>query len=358
MGLSEKMINKWHKNLIILEGISCTTSNDSKNIKLCEFDSFTLGDNILDYLEKYNILPDSNNISLNVSRISQNFVAMVTKLDEVEQKFPSIESMPKQADYILLALITCGDVSKCTSWLDDMKRDADYCMYNQVTKQTSHFKTRGSVYSFGLHGLFKKNEDLSTVGNYCTKKKSDLAKSLRNKLMEDCVKDMENGINTISKIDPRIHKLIAPCCSLLANELQEQLGIESSIKNTVYPFLSAHLNINVTTDLFHTEQDVTYTLICVPKQSNSKFIARTAMFLFRINWSQMFQFTMFQGFSMIYSAMLLTHRQEISKTDHIIMNTSGYGNKKLFCHIRSSLQNSLKVSTCLDLVWYFFPFHY
>ena len=74
-------------------------------------------------------------------------------------------------------------------------------------------------------------------------------------------------------------------------------------------------------------------------------IRKYADFTFWINSELQLHFNMHVGYSMVYSGMLLTHRQKILPNDHVIMNTSAYGNAKLFHHVRSTIQKSLNVST-------------
>ena len=111
--------------------------------------------------------------------------------------------------------------------------------------------------------------------------------------------------------------------------------------------MNAHLNISVKTGLFHTEDDVTYTEISVPRKFNGKSLFGTLHFLFHLNVEEMLRFHMCECFVEIYSALLLSHRQERDeiqgKTNDLHnINMSAYANMKIFCHIRQSLHRFVK----------------
>ena len=85
----------------------------------------------------------------------------------------------------------------------------------------------------------------------------------------------------------------------------------------------------------------------MPKQFNGKLIHGLMSFLFRLNLGDIFKFDMCEGFHMVYSAWLLSHRQEMKSTDLDIINVSAYANKSLFCWIRKSLKRISEVRNIL-----------
>ena len=96
--------------------------------------------------------------------------------------------------------------------------------------------------------------------------------------------------------------------------------------------------------MFHTERDVTYTLIYFPRQQNSKVIPKVMSFLFRLNDFVQLQFKICEGFSIMYSGMLLSHRQNLLDDRLQILNASAYGNQRIFACVRNSLKVIMKVS--------------
>lgn len=134
--------------------------------------------------------------------------------------------------------------------------------------------------------------------------------------------------------------MIGPCSTFLKTELGQHLDIEDALQDNLYPFINSHLNIDVETLLFHTEDDITYTEISVPRQFNGKSIHESLNFLYRLNVEEMLRFTMCEGFHQIYSGMLLSHKQnkKTRTTNEMPMvNMSAYANRKIFLHIRQSL---------------------
>ena len=102
--------------------------------------------------------------------------------------------------------------------------------------------------------------------------------------------------------------------------------------------MNAHLNISVSTKLFHTEKDVTYTEICFPRQFNSKCLHNAVHFLFSLNEENTLKFYVSKGYNQMYSAMLLTHRHHICDgCTKEIVNMSAYANSKVFYFARKSL---------------------
>ena len=89
-----------------------------------------------------------------------------------------------------------------------------------------------------------------------------------------CVRNLQDGITSLVNIEPAIRNYISPCCTNLEKELRNLVGSKSVTKPGIFPYVSAHLNINVSTQVFHNEQDVTYTLISDPSQTSKNVYLR------------------------------------------------------------------------------------
>ena len=113
------------------------------------------------------------------------------------------------------------------------------------------------------------------------------------------------------------------------------------VTSTGYGSWSSNLCVNATTDLFHTEDDCTYTIISVPLQSKSQ---NKYKFLFQLNESSTIGIELIPNTSFMFSGMLLTHRQAVDdqvmndQGSDISINISSYGNKRIFSHIRKSFE--------------------
>ena len=152
-------------------------------------------------------------------------------------------------------MITVCDVSKDEPWLSDITSNAHKHLRNQVTPTSRHFNNTGKVYSFGLHSLFETKENSATVGLYKMKKENpdiDFHTNVKN----SCVSNLQKGIESLCKFDDLLHRIIAPVCTSLSPKLKKSLGIDSTFQNASYPFMSAHLNVNVQVGLPHIEHDM------------------------------------------------------------------------------------------------------
>ena len=132
--------------------------------------------------------------------------------------------------------------------------------------------------------------------------------------------------------------------------------------------------INATTKKWHTENDCSYTLVSVPKQD----CVREYVFFFRLNSNKCIGIPMQSGVSFVSSMKLLTHRQQcIADTNrprnpaitdgpewqarleareqglpvqeanvaaaqgNNFINVCSYANRRLFTHIRASMQRNI-----------------
>ena len=93
--------------------------------------------------------------------------------------------------------------------------------------------------------------------------------------------------------------------------------------------LSVMVNLDAQTEIFHSEDDVSYTLISVPKQAptHGEFY-----FMFQLNRSSIMMMPMNTGFNLTYCAKFVTHRQSaMTGLGQIpFQNLSSYVNKSLW----------------------------
>ena len=335
---------RWKDNLIVLEGMSLVTTDDS--IKLVEYSTYSLGKNVKHHVKT----TEHVNISIDVSPCTHRFVGIVTKYDDVVKKlFPNLEIVPQTAKYIVLALATVTDTSKheCLFHVDTLP-ESKSCMHNTICKTTNHFNSRGNCFSFGLHGLFNTKPDLTTIGNYSKKKKNQNTMISYQKLMSYTIRSLQTGFDAICKLmNESAHRVIVSCKTHLIKEIKKRhLLIVNDIEDTMYPFLSAHLNINVSTETFHTEGGFSHTFVYFPHQENGPYIHGMMNFLFRLSDNVQLQFNMCEGFGIFYSAMLLTHRQDRvpgKYNGNDIINVSAYTNKRSYACFRHSVQRGLSL---------------
>ena len=101
-------------------------------------------------------------------------------------------------------------------------------------------------------------------------------------------------------------------------------------------FVSSYfVNIDAGSSEYHTEMDRTYTFIIVTPQLN--FNEHDVQFSFMSSKNKKMNIKIQEGVSMIYSAYILTHRQECKSCNGFI-NLSAYMNKHLIEHLNKSIK--------------------
>jgi hypothetical protein len=101
-------------------------------------------------------------------------------------------------------------------------------------------------------------------------------------------------------------------------------------------FVSSYfVNIDAGTREYHTEMDLTYTFIVVPRQVH--VYEHDVKFSFLLSENKKFNIKMHEGVSMIYSAYLLTHRQECKSRNGFI-NFSAFMDKRFIQNLNKSIK--------------------
>lgn len=103
--------------------------------------------------------------------------------------------------------------------------------------------------------------------------------------------------------------------------------------------LSAYINIDASTKILHTERDLTYTWISVPKQDNVHEMGINFQFCLTRDLSLFLKMSPLTSFA--YSGHFVTHRQNHDGGKDFI-NISSYGNQRLFFNARKSISRLSK----------------
>ena len=98
--------------------------------------------------------------------------------------------------------------------------------------------------------------------------------------------------------------------------------------------LSANIHVNALTKIPHTERDISYTLITVPKQPDGDNMGINFQFILSKHKSLFVRMNPAATFA--YSALFMTHRQNHDYGTNCL-NVSSYGNQRLFFCSRTSL---------------------
>lgn len=136
---------------------------------------------------------------------------------------------------------------------------------------------------------------------------------------------------------------------LIANAIKNIPTHKEEIRNNnhliKHGFLNSNICLNAQTNIPHTENDTSYTIISVPNQthfSNKKQQQKTS-FEFHINEQKVIVIPMTIGTIFCYSGHLLTHCQQIknlSNENNPFVNIVSYNSKRLLSHILKSIKRN------------------
>ena len=217
------------------------------------------------------------------------------------------------------------------------------CKPNIIQGSASHYGSSGKYYSFGARANYGKI-DQSTLTRYVAKKFKSPRRSMISQMdakhMEYMAgKELSQSINYLSKLIPNLHLFISPTLSVV-HKLQEEIGECNVVKieGSDSGLWTTSICVTCQTEILHTEDDFTYTVISIPEQEQT---AHEPFFMFELMDKYTLGIKMEAGLSFIFSGKYLTHRQVIpdstSKQGNFI-NVASYGNKRLYNHIKSTVR--------------------
>ena len=251
----------------------------------------------------------------------------------------------KPSGVVVLCVITLNCQQQKTDW-NWGKQHYDLvrkCKNDLMGGSASHYGSEGKYYSFGNKGNYGM-KDNSSVGQYTNRQYKDSSKMLMSNvnaigLEEMVARELEAGIEGISKITPNIRKLIAPVINVAYRE-QLKKGDINLNKGALFDsgLWQSNISVNARTASFHTENDSTYTVISIPKQEVNSQRKHEYSFLFKIKDKNNISIRLTEGISFVFSGKLLTHRQScnfpVDMKGETFINFSSYGTKRLFSHIK------------------------
>ena len=314
---------------------------------------------------------------VNIQDVKKSVLAIVTDKQEVLKLYSNFisissnatpgspkNSLFKGSNKVLLCLMKherlkspdneCHWNSKLFQKLQRTK--PNICVKNGVN---NHFNSQGYISAWGNKAFYGKSTLNSTVSQYVTKTSMKASRieevSKENADIENIVsKEVKVSVERLSKYFPNIRELIAPILNVAYVKQIDDGDINFNLSKTSKDGLwQSELCVNAITRDFHTEKDVTYTLISVPQQDcidKSKKKPSPTMFLFKINEDKTVGFKMSQNISFIFNGTMLTHRQfcedgyekeSIKGKVSDFYNIACYGNQRLFNHLRHSFRREL-----------------
>lgn len=333
---------------------------------------------------------------INLHKIKRKFIAITANKSEIvdnQQDIVTVAASYRRsskdfqkkysdtASGVVLLFIVVFDTDineRHFSWTDEHYNKLKYSKNNILASSKSkHFNSTGQYYSFGNKGNFGMI-GTSSVGIYCSKsykniKSNEKAKKYAKEMEDIAGNEVKVAVKNIGCIIPNVHKLISPVVDV-AYDMQDSHGSVNltNVNTSSSGLWQSKVCINASTEKWHTENDASYTLVSVPKQSSIENV----VFFFKFNSNKCIGIPMKSGVSFISSMKLLTHRQQViahanrtldppvnleqlrqerrlntgainnpenvttPRPNQNYVNVCSYANKKLFSHIRTSFNRN------------------
>ena len=388
MELSKRQWNRMKKNAIHLSKASIIPSSD-KNVlhNQVNYENIEYGTNIK--LQNNNFenrtfkMKDINSSFqasvLNYPTIKDRMMFITTDLDSVKKvnsnniiitsnNTPSyLDNKFHPSGKILIFIIRNidykdPDYNDEWLWRDSLLNKLKECKNSICIPggKYKHFNSQGYIAAFGNKALFGSSPVKSTISQYVNKKgkteketKETICKKAA--VFERLVaSEVDNAIGKFSKYFPNIRTLVAPILKT-AHSMQDDVGDVhfKEVMTSENGLWQSELCCNAITRDFHTERDITYTLISVPFQindNNEKATSKPTYFVFKINDNSNIAFKMIPKSSFLFSGSMITHRQfsedgyedvKLRKGICHFYNIACYGNERLFHHLRQSFRRNV-----------------
>ena len=241
------------------------------------------------------------------------------------------------------------------TWTRTIMEAIKTCKPDIVTKSNQHFHSVGNIYSFGNKG----NYGVPTVSQYVTKRSTDPKKQdniikIAKEYEQICSDQVKKAVTVFKRVFPKIHKLISPLIDAAFHLQQSHTDVNlRETETSPYGIWQCEVCCNAMTKLFHTEKDVTYTVISVPRQYSKSRLNRRqpTYFLLKLNDNKTVGIELLDDLSFLFSGTGITHRQfcqdsydeeKLKDESKQFYNVACYGNEKLFRHIKASFMRSIK----------------
>ena len=246
----------------------------------------------------------------------------------------------KMSGYVLLAVMHLDKTleKKGFKWGRKQYDIVKSCKKNIITLCNNHNGSCGEYFSWGNKGNYGM-EHKSSVGSYVTR--PGVKSSLNSAFIEQMINtELQSSILKVGKILPSLPKVIAPVIGV-AHQIQlntNDINITERYGSNVGIWQSS-VGINAVTKEMHTEDDVTYTTISVPRQ---EFVSTDRHYHFMFQFGQKYNVSLplTGGTTLLFSGKFLTHRQTCNvhetTNDELFINFASYGCKRLYSHIRQS----------------------
>ena len=314
---------------------------------------------------KKRVVVDANKTTINIMG-NTAVVVPKRKMDEcVSLAEGSVKLQYNYADtakpwnpnnYILLCSTTCVEANESDFHPVEGDLDIVKAHKNSIVKEDGHFGSSGFYAGHGVHSSYKSYDDGIGVHleRYATKDTSPEQRSQFDNMLEMMTSLLWNAKTKLALVAG--YDIVQASCSHtdrsriaadLINPSLTALGYDETHQVDLQPleyrgnslyFPSLNINVDASTSQFHTETDQGYTLIVVPYQTCSK----RATFMFELGHECHLNLRLTDGFTFLFNARLLTHRQQMDADNgrnETCWNLGCYANRRLdhltFCKLET-----------------------
>ena len=347
--LGIRQYQRMSDNMIVLSELKCTNG--------VEYHHVQYGRNVSTYKKKRVMLVNQFSDVIDLSKVKHNYFVIVTKSEEIKKFFPNLmilkmsslyQHCPQSkatSGYLLLCIATSKGIHSNMSnirWNNEDFMHLKRCKKNVIKKNHNHHQSTGHYFNFGNKAGFFIENNLS-VGLYSTRKAhSSYDQShidyISNILEQKCYSELNIAQQSLCKLIPLNDLFVMPIITAI-HEGMAQSNYKSPLtktKSTQSGCWNSSICVNAETQILHSEEDCTYTIIYAPRQ---KGIMTTYEFNFNFNDRHNLSLSLNSGVSFMFSGLCLKHKQcKFNLHDNeLFYNFSSYGNKRLLNHLKQTL---------------------
>ena len=259
--------------------------------------------------------------------------------------------IPSGKIILFMGRIETSDVISKYVWGKEEATFLNNCKDNLIKAHSSHFGSIGKYYSFGNranYGMIGK----SSVTQYVNKKFKSEGRNYISKIDSEYIekivgRELIYSVECLSKIIKNLKKYMGSAIDVAFN-IQEQIGTcnITETQTSGAGLWQSSVSVNAQTTKLHTENDMSYTLITVPRQKMSCDILPEYNFLFELMDRETLGIKLDPGMSFIFTGKFLTHRQSLNEnkknSKEIFINLASYSNERLHNHIKTTIKRVLE----------------
>lgn len=355
--LSDSEYNKIRRNNIMLDNLKVFKDHTRKAriLTVYQIQMENIGENLQKHLKRL-----SRNNVIDISRVKRRFMTMTMHINDYNKtqntiKFLGVEP-PNSSGVILLSIATYNNAFEKCQNMDRKMKIFRSNRYNIGSNRKPHYHncTVGESYGVGLVAKYNKDENDLSFGTYAERKK--LQPKNKSSILFDIMDELISlSLQKPLEIIPDLQTNVMIVGQSLKNHLKylSETKLQTCKLGEIRSYMSCQFNINSVTHIPHTELDHSSTIIYVPQQTvfNQKYY-----FEFVLNHFTSIQICLKPGTTIIYTPLLLVHRQisshmpqltsaEQAKSHPSMYNTYPECTRNHLSNVKVQKSNFINIST-------------